>query len=254
MRKPSLAGLMIVGCAIGLQAAQKQVDPSMGIVLKNRFVRLEFEPKGMGLSAMVDLQSGVNHIQPVTGKHLLWQVTLGRGTQREKLDNNYAPCNYARIEKLPRGGQRAILEWNDLHWWLQDRILSIRATVDLPPDSGIAEWRISVSNNNDYWGMWSVSFPYVNGLPESGKYDIARPIYGTGGQLLKAWRNKVEGRYPSGGWPIQLVSLTRTGSRDSVYFATKDPDGSAKDFVAEPTDSSMAIVHYAENMGVPGSD
>ena len=254
MRKPSIAWLMIVVCAIGLQAAQKQVDPSKGITLKNRYVRLEFEPKGMGLSAMVDLVSGVNHVQPVDGKHLLWQVTLGRGTQREKVDNNYAPCNFARVEELPGGAQRATLEWNDLHWWLQDRMLSIRVTVDLPADSGIAQWRISVSNNNDYWGMWSVSFPYVNGLPESGKYDIARAIYGTGGQLLKAWRNKVEGKYPSGNWPIQFLSLTRSGSRDSVYFVTMDPEGSAKDFLVDPGNSSMSIVHYAENMGVPGSD
>ena len=254
MRKHFIIWLIIVACAVGSQAAQRPVDPSKGLILKNRHVRLEFEPKGMGLSAMVDLESGVNHIRPVEGKHRLWQVTLGRGTQRESLDNNYAPCNFARVEELPGGGQRALLEWNDLHWWLQDRMLSIRVIVDLPPDSGIAEWRISVSNNNDYWGMWSVSFPYLNGAPESGKYDVARPIYGTGGQLLKAWRNKVEGRYPSGNWPIQLVALTRTASRDSVYFATKDPEGSAKDFVVDPGDRSMTIVHYPENMGVAGSD
>jgi hypothetical protein len=253
MQKLAQACLICVVCAVALHAAQ-QVDPSKGMTLANHYVRLEFEPKGMGLSGLVDLQSGVNHIQPVKGKHLLWEVTLGRGTQHEKLNNNYAPCNYARVEELSGGGRRAILEWNDLHWWLQDRMLSIRVTVDLPPDSGIAQWRISVSNNNDYWGLWSVAFPDVNGLPESGKYDIARPIYGTGGQLLKAWRNKVEGRYPSGNWAMQFLSLTRSGSQDSVYFVTMDPEGSAKDFVVEPDDSAMSIVHYAENMGVPTSD
>jgi len=253
MRKLLLVALASVLSALGIRAGNQQVDPSKGMTLKNRFVRLEFEPQGMGLAALVDLETGVNHIQPVKGKHLLWQVTLGRGTQREELDNNYAPCNFARMEELPGGGRRAILEWNDLHWWLQDRMLSIRVTVDLPPDSAIAQWRISVSNNNDYWGLWSVAFPFVNGLPESGKYDIARPLFASGGQLLKAWRNKVDDRYPSGGWPIQLLSLTRLGSRDSVYLATMDPDGSAKDFVIEPSDGSMKIVHYAENMGVPGS-
>ena len=253
MRKVYLLSFVSLVCLDGLNAGQ-QVDPSQGVSLQNRYARLEFEPKGMGLAALVDRQSGVNHIQPVKGKRLLWEVTLGRGTQREKVDNNYAPCNYALLESLPDGGHRATLEWNDLHWWLQDRMLSIRVTVDLPPDSGIAQWRISVSNNNDYWGMWSVAFPYVNGLPEPGQYDIARPIFASGGQLLKAWRNRVEGRYPAGRWPLQFLSLTRVGTHDSVYFVTHDPDGSAKDFVVDPANGSMTVVHYAENMGVPQSD
>jgi len=251
MRTPSFACLMIAVCAMGLQAAQ-QVDPSKGITLANRYVRLEFEPNGLGLSALVDLQSGANHIQPVKEKHLLWQVSLARGTQIEKVDNNFAPCNYARLEELPGGLQRATLEWNDLKWWHEDRILSVRVTIDLPPDSGIARWRISVSNKSDYWGLWSVAFPDVNGLPESGKYDLARPAFGSGGQLLRACRSKIQARYPDGGWPMQFLALSR--SRDSIYFATMDSEARAKDFVVDPSDSAMSIVHYPENMGVPGSD
>jgi hypothetical protein len=236
---------------MGLQAAQ-QVEPSKGITLANRYVRLEFEPNGLGLSALVDLQSGANHIQPVKEKHLLWQVSLARGTQIEKVDNNFAPCNYARLEELPGGLQRATLEWNDLKWWHEDRVLSVRVTIDLPPDSGIARWRISVSNKSDYWGLWSVAFPDVNGLPESGKYDLARPAFGSGGQLLRACRSKIQARYPDGSWPMQFLALSR--SRDSIYFATMDSEARAKDFVVDPSDSAMSIVHYPENMGVPGSD
>src|SRR5271157_4623365 len=109
MRTQSLACLLSAVCAIGLQAAQ-QVDPSKGMTLSNSYMRLEFEPQGMGLSAMVDLHSGLNHIQPVKEKHLLWQVALARGTQIEKVTNNYAPCNYARVEELPGGVQHATLE------------------------------------------------------------------------------------------------------------------------------------------------
>ena len=251
MRNQSLACLMTVVCAMGLQAAQR-ADPSKGITLANRYVRLEFEPKGMGLSALVDLQSGVNHIQPVKEKHLLWQVALGRGTQIEKITNNYAPCSYARQEELPGGLQCAVLEWNDLKWWHEDRVLSVRVTVDLAPDSGIAQWRISVSNKSDYWGLWSLAFPDVNGFPESGKYDIARPAFGSGGQLLRTWRSKIQARYPAGDWPMQFLALSR--SRDSIYLASMDSEARAKDFVVEPSDSAMSIVHYPENMGVPSSD
>ena len=131
MRIRSLMCLVMAACALGLQAAEP-VDPSKGLTLANSHVRLEFEPKGMGFAALVDLASGVNHIQSVKEKHLLWQISMARGTQNEKITNNYAPCNYARTEELSGGGQRAILEWNDLKWWHEDRVLSVRVTVELP--------------------------------------------------------------------------------------------------------------------------
>ena len=251
MRTRFLACLMTVLCATGLEAAQ-QADPAKAITLANRYVRLEFEPNGMGLSAMVDLQSGLNHIQRVTGKHLLWEVSMGRGRQIEKITNNYAPCNYARVEARADGTQSALLEWNDLKWWHEDRVLSVQVSVELPPDSGIAQWRISVSNKSNYWGLWSLSFPDVKGVPEAGSYDIARPAFGSGGQLLKSWRTRIEARYPDGSWPMQFMALSR--SRDSIYFATMDPEARAKDFVVDPSENSLSIVHYPDDMGVAGSD
>ncbi len=251
MRRQALAWVVSVVCAIGAQAGQ-QADPSKGITLSNSYVRMEFEPQGMGLAALVDLQSGANHIQPTQEKHLLWEVAFAKGTQIEKITNTYAPCNYAVVEKLPGGVQRATMQWNDLKWWHEERVVSVRVTVDLPPDSGIAQWRISVSNKSNYWGLWSVAFPLVSGMPVSGQYDIARPAFGSGGQLLRGWTEKIQGRYPSGDWPMQFLALSR--NRDSVYFGTMDPAARAKDFVVEPGDNRMSIVHYVENMGVTGSD
>jgi len=251
MLKTFFAVLMMVFCAATLNATQ-QLDPSKGIILANSHVRLNFEPNGMGLAALVDLESGMNHVQPLEGKHLLWQVSLAHGTQNEKVNNNFAPCNYAQMEELSGGGERAMLEWNDLKWWHEERVLSIRVTVELPPDSGIARWWISVSNKSNYWGLWSVDFPYVNGVPESGKYDLARPAFGSGGQLLKAFTGKIQARYPAGDWPMQFLALSR--SRDSIYFASMDSEARAKDFVVESASSNMCLVHYPENMGVTGSD
>jgi hypothetical protein len=42
--------------------------------------------------------------------------------------------------------------------------------------------------------------------------------------------------------------------RDSVYLGTKDSNGYAKDFVVDSGEKTISIVHYAENMGVAGSD
>jgi len=251
MRRQSLVGFMILLCAVGLQAAQHS-DPSQGITLSNSYVRLEFEPGGRGLSALVDLRSGVNHIQPVKEKHLLWEIALARGTLIKKVNNNYAPCDYAVVERLPGGTQRAVMEWNDLRWWEENRVLTVRATVDLPPDSGIAKWRIFVDNKSDYWGLWSVAYPYVAGFPEAGKYDLARPVFASGGQLLRAWSGKIQARHPSGGWPMQFLALSR--NHDSVYLATMDSSGYAKDFVVDSDEKEISIIHYVEDMGVAGSD
>src|SRR3990172_1247852 len=106
-------------CA-GLFAAHAQnlqaIDPAKGLVLPN-----------------------------AAGPRLLWEIVLGRGTQTRTFDNNYKPCNYAALEKT-LSGERAILEWNDLRFHLEDRVVTVRVTVDLPRDSGVAEWRIFVEN------------------------------------------------------------------------------------------------------------
>jgi hypothetical protein len=250
---PRLIGTLIL-CASGLVAQALQtvpVDPTKGLVLANDHVRFEFEPDGMGLRAVVDAKTGRNHVQRFQGKHQLWQVSLGRGTLTRTADNNYKPCNYARIETSPQGVRRAVMEWNDLRWWLEDKALTVRVTVELGPGSGIASWRIFVENHSDYWGVWNVAFPALNGIPAAGAYDIARPVFASGGHLLPKWRERVRGRHPSGGWPMQFFSLH--DRRDSLYVGARDPDGRAKDFVTEPG-VQLSVIHYPENMGQPGSD
>ena len=239
------AGLCAWACAA------QSVDPAKGLVLANSHVRFEFQPGGMGLAGMTDLAGGMNHLAPAGGPRLLWEISLGRGAQTRTFDNNYKPCNYAALEKTAGGGQRAVMEWNDLRYHLEDRVVSVRVTVDLPRDSGVAEWRIFVENQSDYWGLASVTFPVAAGFPQTGEYDIARPVFASGGHLLKAWSERVRGRHPSGGWPMQFAALSR--GRNSVYFASMDSEGRAKDFLIEPG-ARLAMIHYPENIGVPGSD
>jgi hypothetical protein len=242
---------LLVAAGLGSAQTVEPVDPARGLVLANDHVRLVFEPGGLGLSELVDLATGRNHLAETGGKRLLWQVTLGRGTLTRTADNNYRPATYARLETLPDGVRRAVMEWNDLRWWLEDKALTVRVTVELAPDSGIALWRLFVENHSDYWGISSVAFPAVNGFPAAGAYDIARPVFASGGQLLKGWRERIRGRHPSGGWPMQFCSLHE--GRNSVYLGTRDSEGRAKDFLIEPG-VQLAVVHYPENMGQAGSD
>ena len=235
--------------------AQTIIDPSKGLILSNDFVELKFEPGRMGLESMIDLKTGYNHIRPAKGKHSLWEVVFGKGMQRGSITNNYQMCNFASVEKLSNGTQHAVLEWNNMRWWKENNAVNVRVTVDLPQNSGVAKWRIFVQNSSDYWGLWDVVFPKVNGFPEPGVYDIARPAFATGGLLLKKCKENTQGtfhgRYPSGGWPMQFMSFN--DSTNAVYLATMDPDGRAKDFLVDASKGELELVHYPENMGIAGS-
>lgn len=245
-----MAVLLFCASALGAQV-QEAVDPARGLVLANKHVRLEFEPSGMGLKSMVDLATGKDHIGNVQGPRLLWQLSLGRGMLAETTDNNYKPCSYARLETLPGGVRRAVMEWNGLRWWKEDGALTVRVLVDLPSDSGIAQWRISVENQSDYWGLQYVIFPAVKGFPESGAYDIARPVFASGGELLRKRTEPVGDRHPSGFWPMQFCSLHQ--QRNSVYLGTRDSEARAKNFLIEPG-KQTSVKHHPENLSQAGSD
>jgi len=181
---------------------------------------------------MTDLHSKHEHINFVDGLHLLWELAFSKGMQRYTITNNYKPCSYASIEELPGGSKRAVMEWNKMRWWNENEVVSVRVIIELPEDEGIARWRIFVENNSDYWGLWSVLYPLVNVFPESGKYDIARPSFARGGELIKNCDVKLNGRYPGSVWPMQFTSLSK--GNNSVYFAGMDSEARAKEFVIEP--------------------
>jgi hypothetical protein len=276
MKSFKISVMLLLLLQVQVLLAQKQVNISNGFSLKNDHVKFEFEKDNLGLSSMTDLSTNHEHINPVNGKHLLWEIAFAKGNQIYTITNNYKPCSFATIENLANGTTRAKMEWNRLRWWNEDNAVSITVIIDLPKDKGIAEWRIFVENNSDYWGLWSVLFPIVNGFPESGKYDIARPSFARGGELIKACDQKLSGRYPGSVWPMQLVSFS--AANNSVYLASMDPEARAKEFVIEPIkglDSQRYpilfdgrrhrnfdpepgerayIIHYPDDMGVQGSD
>jgi hypothetical protein len=137
-----------------------------------------------------------------------------------------------------------------MRWWLEDRILNVDVRVELPADSGIAQWHIEVENLSDYWGLWTVAFPVVKGFPEAGTYDLAKPIFGGGGELVKRFSEPLRAMLPSGSWSTQFAALNI--GADGVYLGTRDPDGRGKEFLLSPGVGTQ-VVHYPENMAVSGS-
>ena len=198
---------------------EKEVLPQTGIVLENDYVRFEFEEANMGLKAMTDKVNGINHIHPVKGRHLLWELHFRSGAQKLTLNNNEFPCSTVVKEELKDGTQRLILTWKNFRVHREDWVHTITVTVELPKNSGVAQWSINADNNSHYWGLWEVRFPYVTGYLEEGKYDVATSLR-VWGKLFKNLNRPLSSRYPRSTWQMQFLSANRGNM--GVYMAALD--------------------------------
>jgi hypothetical protein len=233
-------------------SGQSVIDPEMGFTLQNDYAQYVFEPGGLGLSGLIDRRTGFNHIKDAGAKHLLWEVTFGKGVMRPKIDNNYKRCDDIKVLRKPNGDQIAVLQWNNLRFWEEDGIVTVQVSIELPHADGVALWRIFVKNLSNYWGVWEVACPSVNGFPADGAYDAAVPVTGAGGRLMKNWKGAFRTRSPSGFFPMQFMSLN--AGTNGVYFASQDGESRAKDFSVDAAKKTLALVRYPENMGVTGSN
>jgi hypothetical protein len=205
----------------------------------------------MGLSAMVDQATEINHVQPVEGRHSLWQLVLCQGDEKKSLSSTQIPSTSCNLKELPDGLTRAVFEWLSVGVDDQVGAITVRVTVDLPENSGIASWRMWVSNASETWGLWQVDFPKCNGYLKAGEYDIAVPRRNWG-KLYRRCNARMSYKYPHG-WsmPMQFMCAMRESS--GVYMATHDRQAWDKSFVIEPG-KEFYVRTNVEDMAVPGSD
>jgi hypothetical protein len=237
-------------CIRGTLSAQLPAKASK-VVLANDIVSFEFEPECMGLIEMTDLATGVNHIQSTDPKSALWELTFCRDTEKRSISNTRMPCGSHKIEKLADGLARATFEWHKIDWENEKGVVSVRVTVDLPKDSGIASWRIWVDNDSNKWGLYDVDFPKCSGYLKSGEYDIAVPT-GNWGKLFKNCRERLSYKYPHG-WSMPMQFLCAMKETSAIYMATHDPRSWDKTFIIEPG-KEFYVETNVEDMAVPGSD
>ena len=245
-----LAILVTCICIADKLPAQSSIELSR-VILSNDIVRFEFDAEYMGLVAMTDCAAGVNHIQPVDERYTLWKLTFYQDGQKRSLSSIQTPCTSYKIEKLTDGFQRATFEWLDMDLEEEKGIVTLRVTVDLPQNIGIASWRIWVDNNSEVWGLYEVDFPKFRGYLKSGEYDIAVPRRNWG-KLFKNCSEKMSYKYPHG-WSMPMQFLCAMKETNAVYIATHDPHAWDKSFVIEPG-KEFHVRTNVENMGIPGSD
>ncbi len=229
------------------------------LVLENDFVRFEFEEGSYGLSAMIDKTTNINHIVNSGKSHHLFALTMRNGLQEDHINNIYIQRPYykfymkpvkAEVQKEANGTQIATIVWDDFMFWKEKNIMKIKVTIELPKNSGIAQWRISVDNRSDTWGLWTVDFPYFSDIIKSGEYNFAVPLH-NGGKNYKNISEIQSQIYPSQRWSSQFFSLSKEES--CIYYAALDPDSRRKRYRIIPN-KEFCIKQYAENMAVPGSD
>ena len=229
------------------------------LVLENDFVRFEFEEGSYGLSAMIDKTTNVNHVANDGKSHRLFQITMRNGLQEDYINNIYIQKPYykfymkpvkAEVQKKSDGTQIAVIEWDNFEFWKEKNVMGIKVTVELPPNSGIAKWRISIDNRSDIWGIWTVKFPYFTYMVAKGEYDFAVPLH-NGGKLYKKIETDYSQTYPSQRWTSQFFSLSK--EKNSIYYAALDGGSRRKRYGIIPG-KEFYIIQYAENMAVPGSD
>ncbi len=220
------------------------------ILLENDFVRLEFEGERYGLASMLDMATGVNHIQAGGTRYLLWELEMRSGMESRRVANTeFAPTG-GYVRKLADGTQRAVMTWGNIPFVRERQAITVTVTVDLPPRSGIALWNIAVDNRSDLWGLWEIHFPFFSRFMTYPGYAVARPSRNWG-QLYENVKSVERERYPSSQWPVQMMAAY-TG-RSGILLAAYDPESWLKSYKCEPG-GDFYFITYPRDMAVAGSD
>jgi hypothetical protein len=237
----------------------QRTNTSDVLVLENDFVKFVFEGKYKSPASMLDKRTGIEHISLVPGqgfydkplKSELWQIKFEHGDNTEFVSSLDLPCTSSVVENLTDGGKKALLKWTNVSLKDGPNSVNINVSVNLPNDSGIAQWNIDVENNSKIWGLAEIKFPYIKGLLEKGKYDIALPRKNIG-MMYYGCNERLFCEYGEGWWmPAQFILADSNNA--SVYIAAHDPQGWPKNFVCDPG-KEFYIQNFPENAGVAGSD
>lgn len=228
-----------------------RAESTRPVVLANDLVSFEFQPPRMGLSALVDLAGGVNHIRGGRDDYTVWELVFAHGAREQVVRNSGFECTGWEITPSPDGGRILRMEWRSLDLWKETDVMDVVVTVDLPPDRGTADWRISVDNRSDSWGLMEVRFPCFSGFLEAGRYDLAIPDFKTGSLHRNATGLKTNyWGYPSSGWPMAFLYAVR--GEAGVYLGAHDPEAWSKRFLVDPGEK-FYFTTFTENMGVAGA-
>ncbi|MGB5597522.1 MAG: DUF6259 domain-containing protein, partial [Thiothrix litoralis] len=246
--------ILLLALAVIFSACQKKIN---NLILKNEFVAFTFEEGTYSLNGLTDQKTQKEHFFLQSTSEGLWQISFSKQGQIINATNKLSQEAKGVIKKNKKG-QTLTITWDDLTL-PELKNVKVEVVVNLPNQSGIADWHLNVINDSKEWGLSEVSFPKISGFLDSTNYDIFGTLghrdgrSETWGSLYKGYNERLNLRYPDGWGAMSMQFLGANSGTNGVYMATHDPQAWKKDFIIEPGNEFFINV-YAENMGVPGSD
>jgi hypothetical protein len=210
--------------------------------VENDYVRFAFNSSNGGLYSLIDKTSGLQHINTTQQDATIWNINFYNGGS---ISNQLYQLYSNSVQTLADGTVSAEMIWN-----VSQYSLTVKVTVLLPNDSGIATFNISVKDDLQQTEINDIDFPRINGFLESGQYDIALP-QDSWGRLFKNCTWQYYGAYPDG-WSMSMQFLCAIRGGSGVYIGAHDRRAMFKSFNGVPG-QYFILNTMVENAGVKGA-
>lgn len=273
MRKISAIGVVCLLLSFPVMLQTGIGSPNDEITLKNDYIEFKFS-ENFVLQSIKDIQSGRTYYFDDAP---LWKITLLDVEKAESgdLTKNVFTNFFSNDPSLHREYSiddqptEIILRLT----WIDESRGEINVDINLPKNSAISTWSISIENTDNEHSIWYVEFPYLNIMPIDGNKNsmfLAMPFHA--GMLIKnpvdnidwqvqPWeetqhdqdKNDVDkkGSYP-GGYNAQFAAVY-SAQEDGIYLAACDGEMYTKRFLFNGNGETLSatIRNYPNKMLTP---
>jgi hypothetical protein len=216
------------------------------ITLEGAHLHIGFDASSGGLSLLEGNPDGRSFIAREERNYPCWELKLRSTDGSEESVSSIRGSEHV----IHGGADTIIVEWKGVSVKDEKDVLDVRVDCTLDGRSDTALLSISVDNRSTKYGLWEVHFPIIANLGSPNDCDIAIGR-GTWGMLYKNPKERIEGEYPSGNMPIQMMLIQR--GDEGLYLAAHDPNAMYKRFACE-LGKEFRVITRAADMGVPGND
>ena len=215
---------------------------------------LEKAPQGIRVLSLFDATAG-RELLATTPPALFFLDLRNSKTKEHSILAADTGWNRMEISEADASGRRIVI--------LQDptdsRLKGIHVELALTPDNPASalDWNLRVTNSNDQWGLWRVTFPQVS-VNDLGKGSRVFLPHTAGIEVSDMWTTagRKGGTYPSGWTCMQYMATYDAAGQTGLYVGMHDPFGSTKDIFAEGLPDQRAVAfrfeHPVPDMGRPG--
>ena len=233
--------------------AKKDCASSAAPVLDGGGIRIEFDSEERGFDCLaiknklggkgVPFGDGTSDGSRVG----LWAMKFWKGgsPSQSRWLTNHSPSSRS-VEGFEN--QLKFL-WKGLSLGDEKDAVDVVATVDLAKDGASAQWRISVENRSQTWGLAEVEYPIIRHVVASNTASALLPHGNTGGRLYERYSEGHNLLYPHGTVPVQTLAFMKDGA--GLQFTTLDGKAQNKSFNTRGLD--MKIWYRCPDEGRPGA-